>query len=111
MKFKTTPYHHDLLKDTDRLSVFYQAIQEYDSNCDVAYDLVCGSGILFYFLTSKFDEIISLEIDRKAYNCAKENLADFENVQVINSDVLEYDFDHNADLLVCEMLDTALLDE
>ena len=111
MKFKTTPYHHDLLKDTDRLSVFYQAIQEYDSNCDVAYDLGCGSGILSYFLTSKFDEIISLEIDRKAYICAKENLADFENVQVINSDVLEYDFDNNADLIVCEMLDTALIDE
>ena len=111
MKFKTTPYHHDLLKDTDRLSVFYHAIQEYDSNCDVAYDLGCGSGILSYFLTSKFKEIISLEIDRKAYICAKENLADFENVQVINSDVLEYDFAKKADLIVCEMLDTALIDE
>ena len=30
MKFKTTPYHSDLLKDTDRLASFYNAIMEYD---------------------------------------------------------------------------------
>lgn len=111
MKFKTTPYHHDLLKDKERLSVFYQAIEEYDSGCDLAYDLGCGSGVLSYFLSSKFNEIISLEIDRKAYKCAKENLADFDNVCVINSDVLDYEFTGKADLIVCEMMDTALIDE
>ena len=111
MKFKTTPYHSDLLKDTDRLSVFYQAIQEYDSDRDLAYDLGCGSGVLSYFLADKFKEIISIEMDKKTYSCAKENLSDFENIQVINSDVLDYDFQKKADLIVCEMLDTALIDE
>ncbi len=111
MKFKTTPYHHDLLKDHDRLAVFYQAIQEYDSGTDLAYDLGCGSGVLSYFLSSKFKEIKSLEIDRKTFNCARENLADFDNVEVINSDVLDYNFTKKADLIVCEMLDTALVDE
>ena len=111
MKFKTTPYHHDLLKDTDRLAVFYEAICQYDSDTDLAYDLGCGSGVLSYFLTSKFKEIISIESDFKAFKCAKDNLSDFGNVEVINSDVLEYDFTRNADLIVCEMLDTALIDE
>jgi predicted RNA methylase len=111
MKFKTTPYHHDLLKDTDRLSVFYRAIEEYDGKTDLAYDLGCGSGVLSYFLSSKFKEIISLEVERKAYVCAKENLADFDNIQVVNSDVLDYEFTKKADLIVCEMLDTALIDE
>ena len=59
MKFKTTPYHHDLLKDEDRLSAFFQAIGEYDGNNDLAYDLGCGSGILSYFL--------------KEINCPAEN--------------------------------------
>ena len=111
MKFKTTPYHHDLLKDTDRLAVFYEAINEYDSKNDLAYDLGCGSGILSYFLSSKFEEVISIEADFKAFKCAKENLADFGNVHVINADVLEHDFTRKADLIVCEMLDTALIDE
>lgn len=111
MKFKTTPYHHDLLKDYDRLSVFFQAIEEYDSNTDLAYDLGCGSGVLSYFLSSKFSEIISLEIDGKTCKCAEENLSAFQNITVVNSDVLEYDFTKKADLIVCEMLDTALIDE
>ena len=111
MKFKTTPYHSDLLKDTDRLSAFWQAIQDYSGNFDLAYDLGCGSGVLSYFLSSYFNEVIALEIDKKAYKCAHDNLSDLSNVEVINSDVLEYDFAKKADLIVCEMLDTALIDE
>ena len=111
MKFKTTPYHHDLLKDTDRLSVFHDAIRDYDSNTDLAYDLGCGSGVLSYFLSSKFRQVIALEKESKAYKCAKENLKGFKNVQVVNEDVLSHDFTKKADLIVCEMLDTALIDE
>lgn len=111
MKFKTTPYHHDLLKDTDRLAVFFEAIRQFNSNNDLAYDLGCGSGVLSYFLSLKFNEVISLEINEKTFRCAKDNLADFGNVNVINGDVLNYDFTKKADLIVCEMLDTALIDE
>jgi predicted RNA methylase len=111
MKFKTTPYHHDLLKDKDRLSAFFQAICDYDGNGQTAFDLGCGSGILSYFLSSYFDEVLSLEIDLKASRCAEENLSQFGNVSVVNSDVLKYEFSKKADLIVCEMLDTALIDE
>ena len=111
MKFNTTSYHFDLLKDNDRLSVFWQAIKEYDLNADVAYDLGCGCGILSYFLNFYFKNIISIEKDKKAFDCAKKNLADFKNINIINTDVLDYNFEKNADLIVCEMLDTALIDE
>ena len=111
MKFNTTVYHSDLLKDNDRLSIFWQAIKEYDLNGDVAYDLGCGCGVLSYFLSFYFKEIISLDSDSKAYQCAKDNLADFDNIKVINCNVLDYSFDKKADLIVCEMLDTALIDE
>ena len=111
MKFKTTPYHSDLLKDWERLASFYNAICEYSSENKLAYDLGCGSGILSYFLSPYFDEIISLEIDVKSFQCAKENLANFPNIEVINSDVLDYNFEKKADLIVCEMMDTALIDE
>ena len=111
MKFKVTPYHFDLLKDTSRLSVFYDAIKEYDFNNQTAYDLGSGCGILSYFLSLFFNEVISIEIDEKTYNCACENLRNFNNITVINSDVCEYEFSKKADLIVCEMLDTALIDE
>lgn len=52
MKFKTTPYHFDLLKDEERLSAFYEAIKELYTSQELAYDLGCGSGILSFF--SKF---------------------------------------------------------
>lgn len=111
MKFKTTPYHFDLIKDNERLSAFFHAIGEYDGSTELAYDLGCGSGILSYFLSSKFNDIIAVEMDSSAYNCAKENLDSFENIKVINNNVLEYNFDEKADLIVCEMMDTALIDE
>ncbi|MBR2557787.1 MAG: 50S ribosomal protein L11 methyltransferase [Methanobrevibacter sp.] len=111
MKFKTTSYHFDLLKDWERLASFYEAICQYDGENNLAYDLGCGSGVLSYFLSSYFKEIIAIEIDEKAYGCAFDNLSDFENISVINNDVLEYDFTKKADLIVCEMLDTALIDE
>lgn len=111
MKFKTTPYHSDLLKDKERLSAFFQAIEEYDGNTGLAYDLGCGSGVLSYFLSGHFNEIIAIEADRKASECAKYNLGMFNNVEVVNSDVFDYEFIKKADLIVCEMLDTALIDE
>lgn len=111
MNFKTTKYHFDLLNDSERLSVFFEAINEYDGSTNLAYDLGCGSGILSYFLSSHFDEVISLEIDSAASNCAKENLNASNNVHVVNEDVLNYLFNKKADLIVCEMMDTALIDE
>ena len=111
MKFQATSYHFDLLKDNDRVSAFFEAISDYSNNTDLAYDLGCGSGVLSYFLNQKFDEIISIEIDSKASDCASNNLRKFNNIEVINEDVLKYNFTKKADLIVCEMLDTALIDE
>lgn len=111
MKFQTTHYHLDLLKDNDRVSAFFEAISQYDSKTGLAYDLGCGSGLLSYFLNEKFTEIIAIEIDKKASMCASENLKTFNNISVVNEDVLKYEFLKKADLIVCEMLDTALIDE
>lgn len=111
MKFKATKYHFDLLMDFERLAVFYEAIGEYHGDTALAYDLGCGSGILSYFLSSHFDEVIAIEIDRRASICAKENLSQCDTVEVVNGDVIEYDFTKKADLIVCEMMDTALIDE
>ena len=122
MKFKVNSYHFKLLKDYDRLSVFKEAIEDYaksrrgiDFDSDrVAFDLGCGSGVLSYFSQQYMDAIIAIELNNSSYQLAKENLKEFDNIQVFNDDILSFDFSKlnvKADLIICEMLDTALIDE
>lgn len=128
MKFKATSYHLNLLNDIDRISVFNEAILDYlknlndskdsndfndfnDSNERIAFDLGCGSGVLTYLAKDYFDKVISIDINPKIIKYTKENLADFENVEVYCDDVIGFDFKNKADLIICEMLDTALIDE
>ena len=128
MKFNVNSYHFKLLRDYERLSAFKEAIDDYasssnlnhDTNSDsdsdyiVAFDLGCGSGVLSYFARDYFDKIISIELSNSTYNLCKENLKDFDNISTFNEDILDFDFEkigQKADLIICEMLDTALIDE
>ncbi len=109
MKFLTTPYHYNLLQDTERLSAFYEPIS--NNEWDVVYDLGTGSGILSYFAAHTSNFIFAFEKNPKSSECAQKNLEKWPNVQVINSDIMDFEFTQKADLIICEMLDTALIDE
>lgn len=123
MKFNVNSYHFKLLRDYERLSAFKEAIDDYairnegDSNgskSKVAFDLGCGSGVLSYFASEYMDRIIAIELNNSTYQLAKENLKEFDNIQVLNDDILSFDFsklNEKAELIICEMLDTALIDE
>ena len=123
MKFKVNSYHFKLLRDYERLSAFKEAIDDYairnggdsnDSTSKLAFDLGCGSGVLSYFASEYMDGIIAIELNNSTYQLAKENLKEFDNIQVFNDDLLSFDFsklNEKADLIICEMLDTALIDE
>lgn len=132
MKFKVNSYHFKLLRDYERLSVFKEAIDEFakerlnsnknqyidsnelnNSNLNLAYDLGSGSGVLSYLAKDYFNKIISIEIDPKISKLTKENLNLFNNIEVFNEDILNFNFNNfdKADLIICEMLDTALIDE
>ena len=123
MKFKVNSYHFKLLRDYERLSAFKEAIDDYairnggnsnGLNSKVAFDLGCGSGVLSYFANGYMDKLIAIELNNSTYQLAKENLKEFDNIQVFNDDILSFDFsklNEKADLIICEMLDTALIDE
>ena len=123
MKFNVNSYHFKLLKDYERLSAFKEAIGDYairnggdsnDSTSKVAFDLGCGSGVLSYFASEYMGRIIAIELNNSTYQLAKENLKEFDKIQVVNDDLLSFDFsklNEKADLIICEMLDTALIDE
>lgn len=123
MKFKVNSYHFKLLRDYERLSAFKEAIDDYairnggnsnGLNSKVAFDLGCGSGVLSYFANGYMDKLIAIELNNSTYQLAKENLKEFDKIQVFNDDILSFDFsklNEKADLIICEMLDTALIDE
>ena len=123
MKFNVNSYHFKLLKDYERLSAFKEAIDDYGirngmasngSDSKVAFDLGCGSGVLSYFASEYMGRIIAIELNNSTYQLAKENLKEFDKIQVVNDDLLSFDFsklNEKADLIICEMLDTALIDE
>ena len=123
MKFKVNSYHFKLLRDYERLSAFKEAINDYairngmdsnGSNDKVAFDLGCGSGVLSFFAREHVGKVMAIELNNSTYQLAKENLKEFDNIQVFNDDILSFDFsklNEKADLIICEMLDTALIDE
>lgn len=126
MKFNVDSYHFKLLRDYERLSAFKEAIDQFaieylnpldsedtNENESLAYDLGCGSGVLSYFASDYFDNVISIEMSPSTFKLAKENLKDFDNIEVFKDNALDFDYSKypKADLIICEMLDTALIDE
>lgn len=109
MKFLTTSYHYHLLQDWERLTAFYEAITTRERG--TVFDLGAGSGILSYFAAPYSKIIYSIELNSKSAAYADINLKKWENITIINSDACEVDFPSKADLIICEMLDTALIDE
>jgi predicted RNA methylase len=108
-KMRTTPYHFNLLSDEKRLNAFYKAIKEKAKG--TVYDIGAGCGILSILASFYSDIVYSVEIDPATSKLAKYNIKNFSNIILINKDAKEVVFPEKADLIICEMLDTALIDE
>jgi predicted RNA methylase len=109
IKMHTTPYHYNLLSDKERLSAFYEAIKE--NARGTVYDIGAGCGILSGLASSFADYVYAIEIDSNVAKLAESNLKPLDNVLLINKDAKEVSFPKKADIMICEMLDTALIDE
>lgn len=108
-KMRTTPYHYNLLSDRERLAAFYEAIKE--NSRGIVYDIGAGCGILSFLASSFADFVYAVEIDPSVAKLAESNLKSLDNVFLINKDARKVSFPKKADLIICEMLDTALIDE
>jgi predicted RNA methylase len=105
----TTTYHQDLLRDHERLAAFCEAIK-IDAK-GIVYDLGAGTGIFSIIAAPYSDFVYAIESDPTIAKCAERNLRSLQNVRVINEDVREVSLSQKADLMICEMLDTALIEE
>ncbi|HMK54442.1 MAG TPA: methyltransferase domain-containing protein [Methanobacteriaceae archaeon] len=104
-----TPYHHNLLSDHERLVGFFEAIKEKSKG--IVYDLGTGSGILASVAAPHADHVFAVENNPKTAQIATRNLSNFDNVSVLVEDATKIVFPEKADLIICEMIDTGLIDE
>ncbi|KAF5089034.1 methyltransferase domain-containing protein [Methanobacterium aggregans] len=104
-----TSYHHNLTSDTERLAGFYEAIIKKAKG--TVYDIGAGSGILSKWAAPYADFVYSIEINSKVAENTRSQLKSFKNIEVICADAKNLNFPKKADLIICEMLDTALIDE
>lgn len=114
MKQIINTYHHDLTSDPERLAGFYEAIQSKAKG--IVYDIGTGSGILSIWASTYSNFVYAVEINQHVAKRTRSRLKSFKNIKVITGDAKDTLFLKNADLkkadlIICEMLDTALIDE
>jgi predicted RNA methylase len=106
---KITSYHQNLLADQERLAAFYEAVKEKSKG--IVYDLGTGSGVLALWAASRANFVYAVEKDPLTAEMARKNLFNLKNLSLIVDDARNVSFPEKADLIICEMLDTALIDE
>ncbi len=88
---------------------FYEAISKKAQG--IVYDLGAGSGILSSWAAPHSEFVYAVEINKSIAKRARANLKDLENIEIICADATKLSFSKKADVIICEMLDTALIDE
>ncbi len=88
---------------------FYEAILKKAKG--TVYDLGAGSGILSAWAAPFSNFVYAVEINKSVAERTQSNLKDIDNIEVINADATKFSFSTKADVIICEMLDTALIDE
>lgn len=103
-------YYDDLTKDEKRVSVFKEAIKQ--KAYGITYDLGTGSGILASFASASAKKVYAFEVNPLVIkHYTKKFLEEYDNIEIIEADVSSYQFKQKPDVIICEMLDTALIDE
>jgi protein arginine N-methyltransferase 1 len=106
-----------MLQDTDRVSAFLEAIVSSVREGFRVVELGGGTGILSYFAARQGAEVVCVErnpdLVRAARRFLENNLSrvEFERVSVIHADAFNYTPDQPVDVVICEMLHTAMLRE
>ncbi len=113
LKLSVPQWHYSMLMDYERLAIFKEAIERTVNKNDVIYDLGTGSGILAMIAGRLCKKVYGIELDPITYEFAKENIKvnGFKNIEIIEGDAKEYKFKECADVIISEMLDTALITE
>lgn len=106
-------YHFQMLLDEARVVGFAKAIEHAVPAGGRVLELGGGTGIMSYFASKKASQVYCVERNPELADAAKKFLAlnNAKNVQVISADASQYVPDEPVDVVICEMLHSALLRE
>lgn len=106
-------YHYNLLCDDNRINAFAEAIKKIVMDNNVVADLGAGVGIQSLIASKKAKKVYSVEIEPRVFNrgieIVRENKA--LNIEYIRGDARVIDLPEKVDVIICEMIDTALISE
>ncbi|MCD6309554.1 MAG: methyltransferase domain-containing protein [Candidatus Eremiobacteraeota bacterium] len=106
-------HHFNLLCDP-RVGIWRTAILREVKEGDVVLELGSGTGILSMFAASRAKKVYAVEVDSRLVEYSRwaiEQAGLSDNITVINKDARELDLPEPVDLVIAEMLDTAMIQE
>jgi len=107
-------YHYQMLLDQARMQGFKAAIERIVPAGGTVLELGGGTGVLSFFASSRAAQVYCVERNPQMVQAAKSFLAMnscAEIVEVIEADAMEYVPREPVDVVICEMLHSALLRE
>ncbi len=113
-QFIPVHYHHNMLMDERRMSGFKAAIGYAVSPGDKVLELGGGTGVLSWFAAARAEKVWCVEYNPDLVKEARRFLAQNENghkVEVVHGDAFEYLPPEPVDVVICEMIHTAMLRE
>lgn len=107
-------YHYNLLCDESRLSGFRNAILNTIEKNDIVVDLGSGPGILSLIAAEKAKKVYAVDLDPYTIAAGKNIISKYPNsdkIEFIQADARIVELEEKVDVVICEMLDTALICE
>jgi protein arginine N-methyltransferase 1 len=107
-------YHFQMLSDNNRLSAFKKAIEETVKPGDRVVDLGSGTGVLSFLAARQGAQVRGIEFNPALVEASRTFISGMnlsEKIQIIEADAASYISQEPIDVVICEMLHSALLRE
>jgi len=104
----------NLLRDNNRTNAFVKSVSETVREDDIVIDLGAGVGLLSFAAVDKAKKVYAVEIDHAVFDFGKklsETMGLADKIEWILGDARYVKIPEAPDLVICEMLDTALMSE